>query len=125
MQMQDIKLSEVCPTAQKMLDEGYTLITQTVVSHCEGDNTLLYHYGKGLEEVHYRLEVKAGKAIPSITPIFFSALLVENENQDLFGLKYDGLVVDFNRTLYYDEAGDPTKAAFCTISTYKNSKAKE
>ncbi len=108
-----------------MHDEGYTLLTQSVVRHCEGDNTLLYHYSKGVEEVHYRLDIPAGTVIPSISPVFFCALLVENENQDLFGLKYDGLVVDFNRTLYYDEVGEPTRAPFCTFSTFKTSKEKE
>ena len=63
-----------------------------------------------------------GTVIPSISGIYFAALLVENENRDLFGLEYEGLVLDFNRTLYLEEAGDPIVAPFCKISTFTKPK---
>jgi len=42
--------------------------------------------------------------IPSISNIYMAAFLAENEIQDLFNVKFSGLVIDFKRTLYFDDA---------------------
>ena len=113
-----ITLEDVRATAREMLDSGWRFVTQTAVDLGETGFDLLYHYDRDLELRNYRLTVPKGTAIPSITSIYFTAVLVENENRDLFGLTYDGLVLDFNRTLYLEEAGDPMFAPFCKISTF-------
>jgi ech hydrogenase subunit D len=101
----------------------WRLVTQTVVDRGEQGIDILFHYDKDLEEKHFRLTVPKGTVIPSISGIYFAALLIENENRDLFGLAYDGLVLDFNRTLYLEEAGDPINAPFCKISTFTKPKS--
>lgn len=113
-----ITLEEVQSSAKKMHTEGWRFVTQTVVDKGDEGFDILYHYDKDLQEKHFRLKVEKGKAVPSMSGVYFAALLVENENQDLFGIEYDGLILDFNRTLYLDEAGDPLTAPFCKISTF-------
>ena len=115
---QEITLEAVHTTAQKMLHDGWRFVTQTAVDRGEEGMQLLYHYDRDEEMQHFRLKFQKGDTIPSISDIYFAALLVENENRDLLGLSYQGLVLDFNRTLYLEEAGDPMQAPFCKISTF-------
>ena len=61
---------------------------------------ILYHFDKNLQMAHLRLTVTKDTPIPSITPVFLAAFLVENEIQDMFGLHFEGLPINFNRTLY-------------------------
>ena len=117
-----ITLGEVRATAKEMFDDGWRLITQSVCDLGDGEFDLFFHYDKDLVEKNYRVTFKQGTVVPSISDIYFAALLIENENRDLFGLDYEGLVLDFNRTLYLEEAGDPINAPFCKISTFTKPK---
>ncbi len=117
-----ITLEEVQSSAKEMQENGWRFVTQTVVDLGDAGFEVLYHYDRELELKNFRLTAPKGTAIPSITSVYFTALLVENENRDLFGLVYDGLVLDFNRTLYLEEAGDPIMAPFCKISTFTKMK---
>ena len=113
-----ITLEQICPTAEEMLKNGWRLIALSVTDLGDEGFDLLYHYDKNLEIKHYRALAPKGAVVPSISGVYFTALLSENENRDLFGLTYEGLVLDFNRTLYLEECGDPMKAPFCKISTF-------
>lgn len=113
-----ISLDQIKATANEMLHKGYRFLTQSVVDLGEEGFDVIYHYDRELAMLHYRVKVERGATIPSISDIYFAAMLVENENRDMFGLSYDGLVVDFNRTLYLEESGDPITAPFCRISTF-------
>lgn len=117
-----IALDDARPTARQMLDEGWRLVTQTVTDRGDQGFDVLFHYDKDLEEKHFRMTLPKGTAMPSISDIFFAAMLIENENRDLFGIEYDGLVLDFKRTLYLEEAGAPLTAPFCKISTFTKPK---
>lgn len=117
-----ITLDEVRGEAKRMFAGAWRLVTQTVNDRGDEGVDIFFHYDKDLEEKHFRLTVPKGTVIPSISGIYFAALLVENENRDLFGLEYEGLVLDFNRTLYLEEAGDPIVAPFCKISTFTKPK---
>lgn len=113
-----ITLDGVKNSAKEMFDDNWRFITQTVVDLGDEGFEVLFHYDKDLVEQDFSLKVPRGTVLPSISGIYFTALLVENENRDLFGLEYEGLVLDFNRTLYLEEAGDPVTAPFCKISTF-------
>lgn len=113
-----ITLEEILPVTQKMYDDNWRLITQTAVDLGDEGFELFYHYDRNLEIKHYKTRFPKGTSVPSISGIYFCAMLIENENRDLFGLSYDGLVLDFNRSLYLEEAGEAINAPFCKISTY-------
>lgn len=113
-----IDIDGVKTTARALFDDDWRFVTASVVDLGDAGFDVLYHYDKNLDEKHFRLTVPKGTVLPSISDIYFAALLVENENRDLFGLEYEGLVLDFNRTFYLEEAGDPVLAPFCKISMF-------
>jgi ech hydrogenase subunit D len=106
--------------AAKSKAEGYRLVTLTCVELDETSVDLLYHFDRDFELRHLRLTVAKDALLPSISPVYFAAFLVENEIQDLFGLRFQGLVVDYGRTLYFDE--EVREAPFCRFVVKNDSK---
>jgi ech hydrogenase subunit D len=72
---------------------------------------LLYHFDKDLKDRHLRMKIAKGASVPSISPVYFAAFLIENEIEDQFGVKFDGLVLDFGGTLYLEE--EVMRTPFC------------
>jgi NADH:ubiquinone oxidoreductase subunit C len=85
-----------------MKQAGYRFVTLSTVQLEDGSTDILYHFDKEMVLSHLRLNVPAETIIPSVSGVYFSAFLAENEVKDLAGLEFDGLVVDYNRTLYLD-----------------------
>jgi NADH:ubiquinone oxidoreductase subunit C len=100
----------VVANAQRVKDRGLRLVAMTAVDRDEASVDVLYHFGHELSVEHSRLTVLKGDTVPSISGVFFAALLVENEIQDQFGLTFEGLVLDYHRTLLLD--GDVTEVPF-------------
>ena len=97
--------------AAKAKAEGYRLVTLTCVELDAASVDLLYHFDRNFELRHLRLTVAKDALVPSLSPVFFAAFLVENEIQDLFGVRFHGLVIDYGRTLYFDD--EVREAPFC------------
>ena len=93
----------IAPEAQAKFDAGYRLVGVTVLVADEQHVELLYHYDKANDMVNLRAKVQKDLPIPSISGIYFCALLIENEVQDLFDVRFDGLALDFKRTLLLSE----------------------
>jgi len=87
----------------KLKNDGYRFVTMSCTELDEDSVDILYHFDKDLELVHLRMTQKKSEKVPSISGILFGAFLVENEMRDQFALEFDGLVLDFNRTLFLDE----------------------
>jgi ech hydrogenase subunit D len=94
---------QIVPEARAKFDDGYRLVAVTALAVDEQHVELLYHYDRANDMVHLRAKIQKGLPIPSISGIYFCALLVENEIRDLFDVRFDGLVLDFNRTLLLTE----------------------
>jgi len=94
--------------------QGCRLVTLSCVELDETSCDLLYHFDKDLELTTLRLTVARTAPIPSISEIYFAAFLVENEIQDQFGLEFEGLVLNYHRTLYLEE--EITTLPFCKYS---------
>ena len=94
---------QIVPEARAKFDAGYRLVTITVLMADERHLELLYHYDKANDMVNLRVKVQKDLPIPSISGVYFCALLIENEVQDLFDVSFDGLVLDFKRTLLLSE----------------------
>lgn len=82
---------------QALKNAGQRLLTMTSVDLGESFD-LLYHFDLDLRMTHLRLTVPKGESVPSISGIYFAALVIENEIQDLFGIKFEGLALDFGGT---------------------------
>ena len=98
----------------KLKLNGYRFVTISCLDLDESTFDIIYHFDKDLALKHLRFTVEKGVAIPSISPVFLAALLVENEIQDLYGLKFQGLAIDYGQTLYLDSELKTTP--FCKYS---------
>jgi ech hydrogenase subunit D len=93
-------------------DEGFRFVTMS--STDLGDSIcVLYHLDKDLQLVNLKVEVPKGTKIPSICSVYASAVLIENEIKEHFGVDFDGLSLDFQGMLYLDE--EVQKTPFCKI----------
>ena len=85
----------------------------TVVDRGE-EFEVVYTFDKGdLKLDNVRLLIKKGEKIPSITGMFPSAFLIENETEDCFGIGFTGLGIDAGgtsgaRTARNERASDET-----------------
>lgn len=116
-----ITVDNLLSETQKLANNGYRFIIGDVFES-EDKFELIYEFGKDYDATTLRLTVPKGAEVPSISPIFFNALLIENENQDLYGLKYNGLVVDFGGRLYMSQdniEAPPQSVAGMNISLVK------
>jgi len=114
-------INNLLAETQKLHNNGYRFIIGDVFEH-DDNFELIYQFGKDYDVTTMRINVPKGTEIPSISPIFFNALLIENENQDLYGLKYSGLVVDFGGRLYMaqdDIEAPPQSIAGMNVSLVK------
>ena len=117
----EIDLEQIVPEAQAKFDAGYRHVGITALVADEQHVELLYHYDKTYDMIHLRVKVQKDTPIPSISGIYFCALLVENEIQDLFDVRFDGLALDYKRTLLLsDDTKKVVNAPFFYIPTPKN-----
>ncbi len=98
----DVTCDTVVGEVMNMKNDGQRLVTYSTYQVDENKIGILYHFDKDLETTHLRLETEMDKPIPSVSGVLFAALLVENEIRDQWNVKFDGLVLDFNRSLLID-----------------------
>ncbi|MBC15713.1 putative Ech hydrogenase, subunit EchD [Pseudodesulfovibrio profundus] len=98
----DVTVDNIVGEVMNLKNDGQRLVTFTTYQEDENKIGILYHFDKDLETTHLRLVADMDKPIPSISGVLFAALLVENEIRDQWDVEFDGLVLDFNRSLYLD-----------------------
>ena len=115
-----IALDKLRDEVRAFYDAGYRLVTlsQTVVD--ENTLALYYHFDKAHIMEHLRVDARRNTPVPSISDIYFCALLVENETQDQFGVTFDGLVLDYKGALYLE--GEVSRAPYFTMTAVKKTK---
>jgi ech hydrogenase subunit D len=92
-------------------DGGWRFVTASCIPRPDGRHTVLYHFERGGELRHLRVEVPPGSSVPSIGPAFAGAFLVENEMRDLQGLPVAGLAIDYGGRLFRDLLEPPSGKA--------------
>jgi NADH:ubiquinone oxidoreductase 27 kD subunit len=90
-----ISIDTLLGFVQDMIYSGHRFITATCVDNGDGTKDLLYHFDKNLEMKHARITVGKDDEIPSISGIYFCAILVENEIKELFGVNIKNIAVDY------------------------------
>ncbi|MEH0022529.1 MAG: NADH-quinone oxidoreductase subunit C [Desulfobacter sp.] len=113
METLDITKETLIAECRRLKSDGYRFVTITCLETGETTLELIYHFDRDLELVHYRMQVLKNDPMPSLSPLFFAAFLVENEIYDQFGVKFTDLVLDFGGTLYLDDDDDITATPFC------------
>lgn len=112
----NVEKNQLVAEVQALKNGGQRLLTMTSVDL--GDSfDLLYHFDLDLRMTHLRLTVPKGESVPSISGIYFAALVIENEVQDLFGIAFEGLALDFGGHFYLEE--EVKKYPFCKVTVGK------
>lgn len=118
----NIAKNQLLNEVQGLKNKGYRLVTMSCVDL--GDSfDLLYHFELNMELTHLRITLLKGDTAPSISGIFFAAMLIENETKDHFGLNFDGLALDFGGHLYLEE--EAKSFPFCKVTVKKNDSVEE
>ena len=100
----EISVAELRAETQKKKDAGWRLASITCVDVNEAHVDIYYHFDKHLGLSHLKLSgIPKAEPTPSISGIYMAAFLTENEIQDHFGLCFEGLVIDYNQTLFLDK----------------------
>ncbi|MDR1660082.1 MAG: NADH-quinone oxidoreductase subunit C [Desulfovibrio sp.] len=117
---------------RRLAEAKYRLVTisQTVLD--ERTLRLYYHFDENLtltdlrhacdlfpqpRMTHLRMEVDKDRPIPSISSVYFCALLIENETQDQFGVRFEGLPLDYQGAMYLE--GEVARGPYFTMTTVK------
>jgi ech hydrogenase subunit D len=116
-QVTAVSAENVVGETAKMKLAGYRFVTLTCVEIDETTVDILYHFDREYQLKHLRLTVPKDAPVPSISPVYFAAFLVENEIQDLFGVRFQGLAIDYDRTLYLE--AEVNKTPFCKYVVIK------
>lgn len=102
-----LEASEIASLALEKKQSGWRYSQM----HCvmDGDNVnCIYSFIKDGKLENYVVEA-AQKHMPlkSISSIYFSAFVFENESHDLFGIDFEGLVLDFSGSFYQTSITSP------------------
>ena len=97
-----VSREELVGEIAKIKVRGYRFVTLSCVQRDEENFDIFYHFDKNFRLKHFKISITRGLPVPSISPVYFAAFLVENEIQDLFGIPFEGLVVDYERTFYLE-----------------------
>lgn len=95
----EINPEELLNYIQNMKEDGYRLVQISCTVLGKGIE-LNYSFDREYEFINLKIEISDDKEIQSISTIFNSAFLYENELQDLFGVKIKHLSVNYNGSLY-------------------------
>jgi Ni,Fe-hydrogenase III component G len=75
----------------------------------EGENyEITYHFDLNYDMSHIRILVNKDDVIKSVSSIYPSALLIENEYKDLYGFEFEGLLIDYKGNLFLAEKSPKT-----------------
>lgn len=103
----DLSLDLLLGETQNLQYENYRFVTATCADNNDGSFDIIYHFDRDLELKNYRVRVGRDDEIPSISRIYFCALLVENEIKELFGLNITNIAIDYGgHLLLSDDAPD-------------------
>lgn len=91
----EIEVDQLVAVAHEMMDSGYRFVTLTCVTLSDNMVDITYHFDKDYELKNYRIKVSRDSEIPSISGVYFCALLVENEIHELFGVKVKDMAIDY------------------------------
>ena len=100
----DITVDHLLAEVHQCKFEGYRFVTATSVDNGDGTIDVLYHFDKDFAMKNFKITVNKEDKVPSISKDYFSAVLVENEIKELFGVKIVDIAIDYGgRMLLSDE----------------------
>ena len=98
-ELRDITADKLVSTVKNLSNQGYRLV-QISCTKLSENMQLNYSFDKDYEFLNLKFNVQMDAELPSVSDIYWSAMLYENEIHDLFGLKINGMAIDFKGNLY-------------------------
>ena len=86
--------SELLGKVQDLKGSGYRL-GQICASRVKGEFQILYSFDKNYQLLNLKMAANQNEEQPSITGVYWSAFIYENEIKDLFGFNFKNLVLDY------------------------------
>ena len=87
------EVKALCEQGWRLVQIGATRLDELVELNYSFDRDSVF------ENLRVRLPAAAPR-LPSVSGVYWCAFLYENELHDLFGIAFDGLVLDFKGALY-------------------------
>ena len=86
--------SELLGKVQDLKGSGYRL-GQICASKVKDEFQILYSFDKDYQLLNLKMTANLDEEQPSITGVYWSAFIYENEIKDLFGFNFKNLVLDY------------------------------
>jgi len=93
--LKELKIEELKREVLELKNKGYRYVTSTCTHLSDGTFDIVYHFDKDYQIINLRINVEENQKVPSISDIYFSAVLVENEIKDLYKIDFDGMLIDY------------------------------
>lgn len=105
-----IEISSLLERTREMFDAGFRLVQIGCTKLA--NNELTYAFDKDLELTYFKIiAAPDGPELPSISSIYWSAFLYENEIHDLYGVNFSNIAIDFHGNFY--RTSQDKAFAFC------------
>lgn len=102
-----LELDALQECAKKQKEAGHRFVQMLCISTDDGID-MQYSFAHDSVMENYMISgVKKGMQVPSITDLFLSAFVYENEAHDLFGVEVVGNVLDFGGKFYAVAESEP------------------
>lgn len=98
-EMINIEKRDLLDAVAALRSSGHRLV-QICVTTCADHYEMNYSFDKDLRFKNLRFSVGPGDTVSSISLIYASAFLDENEIHDLFGIPIENIAIDYRGTLY-------------------------
>lgn len=106
--LKTIEPTELVETAHNLKAEGYRMV-QICATKIPEAFELTYSFDKDHELYNYRVVVREGQELMSITDSYFAAFVYENEMKDLFGIDIKHIALDFQGNFFITNEATPWK----------------
>ena len=102
---ENVEKDKIVETAENLKKEGYRLAA--ITGEKEGEILeLVYHFDLNYEIKNIKVSLQdSDEEVESISHVYPHSFLIENEIQDLYGIKFNNLTIDYKGRLYMASNG--------------------
>jgi ech hydrogenase subunit D len=80
---------------QELLNMGYRFVTITCCNNAGSTFDLFYSFDLDYKLLNVKTTIDENEAVPSVSDVYLAAAFAENEISELFGVKINGLAIDY------------------------------
>ena len=103
----NIPVGDLAKRVEEFNSEGFRLV-QIGCTKLPNEWEMNYSFDKDFKFVNLRFVLTSIESeIPSVSNIYWSAFLYENEIADLFGLKFKDMAIDYKGSFYRTQVKQP------------------